>query len=65
MSAAVTKTRETIAKQQVTLEQIISYVQGIKKEPDLSERETALVSSVQTLAETLSEILERLSERIK
>jgi len=62
---AVTETRQTIAKQQVTLEQIVSFAESVKMEGDLSEREQSLANSVQLLAISLSETLERLSEQLK
>lgn len=61
----VIETRETIAKQQVTLEQIVTYAEKVKMEGDLSEREQSLANSVQLLAISLSETLERLSEQLK
>jgi len=65
MSATVTETRQTIAKQQVTLETIVTYAEKVKMAGDLSDREQALANSVQLLAISLSETLERLSEQLK
>ena len=64
MSATNTEIRKSIAWQQVTLEQVTAFAKNIKKEPDLSERETALASAVELMALSLSEILERLSEKL-
>ena len=61
----VTETRQTIAKQQVTLEQIVNYAEKVKMEGDLSDREQSLANSVQLIAISLSETLERLSEQLK
>lgn len=64
MSATVTKTRKSIAFQQVTLEQIIIFARNVKKESDLSEREKALADAVESMAVSHSEILECLSEKL-
>jgi len=64
MSATVTKTRQSIAFQQVTLEKIIDFARNVKKQPDLSERETALADAVELMAVSHSEILECLSEKL-
>ena len=45
-----TETRKIIAKQQVTLEEIVIYAESVKIESNLSERETSLANSVQLLA---------------
>ena len=64
MSAIVTNTRKSIATQQVTLEQIIAFARNVKKEANLSERETALADAVELMALSHTEILECLSEKL-
>jgi len=65
MSATNTETRRIIANQQVTLEQIVSFAESVRNEPDISEREASLAKSVELLADSLSETLERLSEQLR
>lgn len=65
MSDTVTDIRKTIAKQQVTLEEIAKEARRIQKNECASTLEKTLTSSVISLSEGFSETLERLSEQLK